>query len=128
MKVKPEWVVRFKAEATAHLKLSQSLIEKLKQKRTGKKSKLADQLIRQLFIKAHSIKGTASMLGQNHIAEQAAELEALWNEALNDPNQRNVDFYSRAATLVGELANLVGTIETIEDHAKTDGKIDKIVE
>lgn len=117
MKVKPEWVVRFKAEAAAHLESSQTLIEKLNQKRTGKKTKLADQLLRQLFIKAHSIKGTASMLGQNQIVGQAAELEALWNEALNDPNQRSGALYSKAATLTSGLSTLVAAIEPAEENS-----------
>ena len=120
MKVKPEWVVRFKAEAAVHLESSQTLIEKLNQKRTGKKTKLADQLLRQLFIKAHSIKGTASMLGQNQIVGQAAELEALWNEALNDPNQRSGALYSKAANLTRGLSTLVAAIEPPAENTKKD--------
>src|SRR6476469_4776229 len=120
MKVKPEWVVRFKAEATAHLEVMQTLMDTLNRKRTGKKTKAADQLVRELFIKAHSIKGTASMLGQNEIAGQAAELEALWNMALNDATQRNLTLYSRAAILTSELARLVAAVDSSEEQLTKD--------
>ncbi len=120
MKVKPEWVSRFQSEAIAHLEMMTAAIPTLMQ--TGSsleplaKEQDGDyQILRQCFIKAHSIKGTAAMLKLIDIATLAAELEIMWSGLLQDATRREAALYQQAAVKIADLLGLLVAIEPDED-------------
>ncbi len=75
----------------------------------------AYQHIRQLFIKAHNIKGTSSMVGLPAISEVAFELETLWGDAMRNPAQYSEQLQSLAKTGLDRLAELVGSVSSPDE-------------
>ncbi len=115
MKVKPEWFKRFRAESTVHLDEMTLLLNTLGEEPPGSEQvKPNSEKLRQLFIRAHSIKGTAGMLGLMEIASQAAELEALWNEVYYEPTRLSPELQMRATAITADLARLVNALNSAE--------------
>jgi chemotaxis protein histidine kinase CheA len=112
MKLKAEWVTRFQSETIAQLKVMWELMLTLDGDETGPVAEVQMQAMRQLFIKAHSIKGTAGMLALPDIANIAASLEELWDTALHNPARPDAVLKKQASVLTTELAALVAAIKT----------------
>jgi len=84
----PEWVARFREEALVHVaEISQGL-EKLPPhlgQSEDEEAGLAEhKAVRELYRHAHTIKGSAGMVGLEEIAEQARQLEELFGQALKE--------------------------------------------
>ena len=116
MKVKAEWVRRFKQEATDHLEAAEPLLVRLEGSGELEETLKAETL-RQLFIKAHNIKGTASMIALNEVATAAAALETRWGEAWLEPARYDLSSQKQARQ---ELSGLAGLVAAIEVPAKLE--------
>lgn len=119
MNVKPQWVKQFRQEASNHLHEMRATMGALQWQRRGlplseEAAETEDKHLRQLFLNAHSVKGTAGMLGMDAIVAVAAELETLWGEVLLNPALLSLALRSRAETRLVELAVLVNAIEVID--------------
>ena len=109
MKIKPEWLIRFRQEATNHLQEAQQIMSDW-EAQPPEEIEIPRKL-RQLFIKAHSIKGTASMMNLTAITQVAFELETLWGEVLLDPTHYDTSQKELARDRVTQLTRLVEAIQ-----------------
>jgi chemotaxis protein histidine kinase CheA len=104
--IRPEWVARFKQEAEVHLvqitKGLQLLPPVLGQALTTEETAKEQYALRELFRHAHSVKGSARMIGLAEVAEKASLLEEILGQAYLEPThfvsllrtnvQQQVDF------------------------------------
>ena len=88
--IRPEWLARFRQAAEAHLaEIEQglNLLPAQLGQATGKdETEKEQQALRELFRQAHTLKGSARMVEQEQIAEEAAALEHTLGEAYLDPS------------------------------------------
>jgi chemotaxis protein histidine kinase CheA len=87
--IRPEWLARFRQAAEAHLAEIEQGLDLLPAQlgqATGKdEAEKEQQALRELFRQAHTLKGSARMVEQEQIAEEAAALEHTLGEAYLDP-------------------------------------------
>ncbi len=100
--IRPEWVARFRQDAETHLHaISQGLSLlplELGQTSTQEEAEKEQQALRELYRHAHSMKGSARMVGLMEIGEQAQLLEEQLNQAYFEPG--GFDETERAAVKV----------------------------
>lgn len=111
--IRPEWLARFKEDARVHLneisgKLAALPLE-LGQTTTSTKEKTeAEQQIRhEIYRRAHSMKGSASMVGLTEIANKARQLEELLKKAYEEPAEFDSSQRSSAEQLLEGLRQLL---------------------
>jgi chemotaxis protein histidine kinase CheA len=107
MKVRLDWVKRFRQEANQSLGEIREMMNALDWERPDTPEQ---PLLRRMFVKVHGLKGTAGMVGLVQIAEKAAELEALWGEALLEPQNLNTGLRKTSEIKTAELRALVEEI------------------
>lgn len=90
---RPEWLARFREEAIAHLAEISLGLEKLPprlgQSESAEERQAQYWAVRELYRQAHTIKGSAGMVGLSEIAEQAGQLEELLGQAMKEPASFN---------------------------------------
>ena len=81
-KSKAEWVGRFKAEAALHLNSLKTHLQSLEDLPPSANLDEAQlEVVRELFRLAHTLRGSAGMVGQTTIAKLAEPLEQFWGQA-----------------------------------------------
>ncbi len=107
MAVKEEWVKRFRVDAENHLNEIrqgiQNLPSQLGQLIVQEEIEAEQQALRELFRRAHSIKGAARMVGLDEIAELALKLEELFGQAYLEPVSFNQTQRDKAEQQIIEL-------------------------
>ncbi len=120
MKIKSEWIGRFRQDATLHLQEIQKCMDKLAPALPAD-PETTEAVLRQLFVRVHNIKGTAAMLGQMEVAEVAARLEKLWAEVALEPARLDQALLDQARSSNEELARRVALIQpsVVSDEAES---------
>lgn len=111
--IRPEWLVRFKNDATTHLtEISRIMIllpPQLAQTSTKEETEAEQKNLHELFRRAHSMKGAAQMVGLKEIGEKARQLEELLKQAYLEPTKFGTLQRESVRQRIQELQTLIDT-------------------
>jgi HPt (histidine-containing phosphotransfer) domain-containing protein len=115
----PKWLARFKPEAARHLVELIRGLEHLQPKTLVKPPNLkatfeeitrTNPELRELYRLAHTLKGSAGMVGQTEIAEYAEQIERDLTAVLFDPDCFDEDLRRKLVNLTEQTAEKVKQI------------------